>query len=109
MMSTGYRLHDKVERILADHFGSIEIDRDGDFTLPFGSTRVFVRLLEKDSRSLVKVFAPVLEELLPTPELFKHLALRCGDYFFGSWEVHEIGNTLSLWFYYTLLGDYLDP
>lgn len=108
-MSAGFRLHDKVERILADHFGVIEVDRDGDFTFPVDSTRVFIQLVEQDDRSLIKVSAPVLRGLQPTAELYKHLALHAGDYFFGSWEVRETGETLSLWFYYTLLGDYVDP
>lgn len=102
---------ERVQRILTEK-GTIGIDGDGDFTFQAGSSRVFIRVSEREGTdtTIVAVFAPVLRDVQPSPELFEFIAREGGDYFFGhlSFLGFEDGTSLLL-FKHNLLGDYLDP
>lgn len=99
----------KVQRIVADRLGTVEVDKDGDVTFAQGSTRVWIRVIAQEERSVVKVFAPIVTGVKATPELFRWLALASGRYLFGSIDVVEKDDTLDTFFYHCLLGDFLDP
>lgn len=98
---------DKVQRWLNDAVGTITIDPDGDFTFRFGSTQIFIRVIDQEDRVLVFLQMPLLFEVPLTPELYKYVATE-NTYFFGKLAVSERDGVGSLLFLHTLLGDYLD-
>ena len=101
-------LRGKVQRILTEKLGTVEIDKDGDFTVRHESTRAFVSCREWGDKTLVVVHAPFLGDVPPSPELFKYVATEGGLYHFGHVTAWEQGGTCTLSFRHTLLGDYLD-
>jgi hypothetical protein len=103
-------LKDKVQRFLTDLVGGFEVDRDGDFTFQYGSARVFVRCGEiSDDRTFVGLTVPLLFDVPPSTELFKHIALHADDWIFGHLSAAERGGNVDVFFTHRLLGDYLDP
>lgn len=103
---------DRVQRMLSELIGRIEIDPDGDFTFSFESTRVFVlvRDWEATESVLVTVQAIFLWEVPGSPELFEFVATEAYDYRFGALCLYrrEDGN-FNANFKHTLIGDTLDP
>lgn len=101
---------EKVRSILMDRLGSVEEDRDGDFTVRHGSARVFVRVAERDAETtLVRIWALVAMEVPLSPALFEFIARRTDTFFFGHlgmFEDESGGATVT--FSHNLLGDYLD-
>lgn len=98
---------DKVQRWLNDAVGSITIDKDGDFTFRFGSTQIFIGVIDQEDRVLVHLQMPLLFEVPLTPELYKYVATE-NAYFFGKLRVVEKDGVGLVGFEHTLLGDYLD-
>ena len=81
------------------------------------STQVHIRVLDwgknKDGepRSLVRVSAPILRGVTPSPQLYEYLAREAPRLWFGNiavWDDEETKGALSLTLGHTLLGDYLD-
>jgi hypothetical protein len=103
----------KVQRILIDYLGRVEIDDDG-FTFEYGSARVFVRIhaINDDQSTVVAVYAFPLREVPLTDEVYKWIATNADNYRFGHLAVYEkedkpgVG---SICFSHNLLGDFLDP
>ena len=111
-MTTLLELKDKVQRYLTETF-RVEVDNDGDFVIRGESTAVWVRCIvlenAKDQPTLVKVFARILTEVTPTPELFEYVATSADDYTFGHLSLDkQDGGTYGIWMTHRLLGDYLD-
>lgn len=101
---------EKVQRYLTDLFGSVSIDRDGDFYVRNGSTMVFISVVPGGEKySLVRIFAPVLREVPESPACYKYVATANGRFVFGSLSAREAGGKLDLMFGHALLGEYLDP
>jgi len=100
---------EKVRRYLTDIFGTVQIDRDGDFTFRQGSARVFLRVEELgDDKTVVAIWAPTNNDVPPKPELFRYIATH-NAYRFGSLLAVERGDKVNVVFKHTLLGDTLDP
>lgn len=101
----------RVQRMLAEGFGSISIDSDGDFFVEFGSATVFVRVFSTSANTLmVRVFANVLSGARLSHELYRWVATAGQDYFFGHMQVVERQDGLGLLiFEHHLLAEYLDP
>ncbi len=109
----------KVQRILTGPMG-LRVQLEGDtMSVQFAemSTQVRLRVLDwgedehGDPRTLVRVAAPVLWAVPPSPELYEWVATKGGDYLFGhvaAAEDPEEPGTLFLVMTHTLLGDYLD-
>lgn len=109
MASNVAAVKEKVQRILIDLMGKVEIDRDGDFTFRNGSARVFISVFElSDEFTGVVIFAPTNRGLPPSAELFKFVACETA-YRFGSLRAKEADGKVNLTLRYTLLGDFLDP
>jgi T3SS (YopN, CesT) and YbjN peptide-binding chaperone 1 len=102
---------DKVDRYLRDLGVMTQNAHDGSFTFQSGSARVFVRCLRWGKNStLVNVYAPVLYEVTPSPELYEHIATHADDYVFGHLSAApQTEGTVTVMFTHTLLGDFLDP
>ena len=99
----------KVQRYLADAFGTVQIDRDGDFTFRHGSARIFIRVAELGpDKTAVAIWAPTNNDVPPSPELFRYVATN-NAYTFGSLMAVERGDTVNIAFKHSMLGDNLDP
>jgi hypothetical protein len=81
------------------------------------STQIHIRIIDwgknKDgeARSLVRVSAPLLRGVQPSPALYEYLAREAPRLWFGNiavWDDEETKGMLSLTLGHTLLGDYLD-
>lgn len=104
-------IKERVRRILIDRLGSVEEDRDGDFTVRSGSARCFIRVSPRDEQfALVRVWALVASDVPASPEFFEFVARRSDSFYFGHLGVIEAEETklLTLVMSHTLLGDFLD-
>ncbi|MBM3696009.1 MAG: YbjN domain-containing protein [Actinobacteria bacterium] len=102
-------VREKVQRYLTDAFGSVEIDKDGDFTFRRGSARVFIRVSELGpDKTVVAMWAPTNNDVPASPELFHYVATN-NAYTFGSLVAFEKDAGVNIAFKHSLLGDTLDP
>ncbi len=109
----------KVQRLLTGPM-NLRIDLQGDtigVRFTDASTQIHIRVLDwgknKDGepRTLVRVSAPILRSVPPSPALFEYLARELPRFYFGSvavWDDEEDKGKLALTLGHTLLGDYLD-
>ena len=109
----------KVQRLLTGPIG-LRIQLEGDtIGVKFTdvSTQVHVRIIDwgknKDGepRSLVRVSAPLLRGVQPTPALYEYLARESPSFWFGNirvWDDEETKGMVSMTLGHTLLGDFLD-
>lgn len=106
----------KVQRILANAFDNVMLAKDG-YAIERGSTRVNIEVREwgKDPQgepsSIVRIWAPLVRDLAPTPEFYHWAATEGQKFLFGTVTVvdSEDGSTCFVAFDHTLLADYLDP
>jgi len=104
-------LKEKVARYVEDLIGPYEQNDRGEIHFRWGSARVFVDCRRfGDEESIVYISIPLLFNLEPTPELFRHVALHADDWYFGHLNLSENKDDkrLRLWLSHALLGDYLD-
>ena len=105
----------KVQRILADELGSVEIDRDGDFVVKHESAVVFVSVFafndNEDSDIVVRCFAPMVIGVPLTQDVYKWVAVEGQNFHFGSCYVTFEENSSNGWisFAYSIVGNDLDP
>jgi hypothetical protein len=107
----------KVQRMLVAEFSDVRLTKDGGFSLPMGSTTVFVEIKEwtKDQdgndRSLVYLWSPLGRDVPISPELFEWAATDGRSKWFGGVAVqkHDDGKTAFVSYDHTLLGTTLDP
>lgn len=105
----------KVQRMLVEGFGDLMLTKDG-FAVERGSTRVNIEVKEwgKDTKgdpsSIVRVWAPLVRELKPTPEFYRWAAVDGSRFLFGSVTVLENEGATDCFvvFDHTILADYLD-
>lgn len=90
--------------------GRPELDGDGDFSLRFGSARVFVRVTAwGNEHSLIDIFCFALEDVPPSPELFEYVATN-NDYAFGKLRVvRRSEGACMLGVNHSMLGTFIDP
>jgi hypothetical protein len=100
----------KVQQYLTQNFGNVNIDKDGDFSLRYGSARVFVSTTTADDADFtwVRLNVLVLTEVKETPEVLEYIALHANDYIFGHLSAYRNEDGLGIFLSHTLLGDYLD-
>jgi hypothetical protein len=105
------RVKAKVQEILSQEFSGVTLERSGEFSLRYGSSRAFVRVWSHDGgdATFVAINIPLLFDVKETPELFQHVALHADDYVFGHLSLYRSdAGDLRVFFTHTLLGDYLD-
>jgi hypothetical protein len=101
-------LRTKVREYLLDAFGVVDVDPEGDFSLPHGSSRVFVSLHDwTGGRHVVRVFAVTNREVEVTPELTRFLATANNELLFGKFSL--LDDRRIVLFEHALLADFLDP
>jgi hypothetical protein len=104
---------ERVQRILIDDLGRVEIDNEG-FMYRSGSTKVFIRIssFDEDNFTLVAVYAFPLLDVTYTPDVYKWVALHADSYRFGHIGLSPNEGTPDIGaivFSHNLLGDFLDP
>ena len=114
-MATVEATTQKVQRMLVEGFGNVMLTKDG-FAVERGSTRVNIEVKDwgKDGKgdpsSVVRIWAPLVRELTPTPEFYRWAAVEGSRFLFGSvtvLESEEVEACLVV-FDHALLADYLD-
>jgi len=109
-MASVLEVRDKVGRYLTSRFNGVNIDKDGDFSFRVDSTRVFVRVTDwRKDQTVIRVFAPILIGAPLTQELKDYVALEGGKFVFGGISLQvDDKDSVAMFFYHSLLGDYLD-
>ena len=109
----------KVQRLLTGPM-NLRIQMTGDFirvTFNDVSTAVHLRVVDwgktKDGepQTLVRISAPILYDVTPSPDIYQYLLREAPQKWFGSYMVaddQEHPGKLSVSVVHTLLGDYLD-
>ena len=102
-------VRNKVQRMLANRFGSVRVDDDGRFIITHESAVVFVRVKEWSDNTIVDIHCPLLKNVEITPELTHWIAVE-GSYYFGNTTLvpADDGRTGWIFFDHKLLGDDLD-
>lgn len=100
---------ERVQRMLTQTLGTVQVDQDGDFTFRHGSARVFIRVMAAfGDHTVVRAFAYTNLEVPPSPELF-HFVATNNAYVFGHLTAVERDEGVTVVFGQTILGDSLDP
>ena len=106
----------KVQRILTDELGRVEIDRDGDFVLHNESAMAFISLRamndSPDADIVIRSFCPMLVNVKLTPDVYKWVATEGQQFFFGHCEVIENDDDPThgrILFRHSIVGNDLDP
>ena len=120
-------VRDKAQRFSKQFFNIVQLDDDGDLSIPYESTHMYISCSELDlsnpelnefrreneiSSTLVNIWAMVLREVKGTPELFKWIATEGQLYNYGRFAARELPDMpgkYMLIFEYSLAGDHLDP
>ena len=120
-------VRDKAQRFSKQFFNIVQLDDDGDLSIPYESTHMYISCTELDnsnpdlnefrkeneiSTTLVNVWALVLREVPGSPELFKWIATEGQTYNygrFGARELPDMPGKYLIVFEYSLPGDHLDP
>jgi hypothetical protein len=124
-MSNLLVVRDKVTRFAKEVFNVVMIDDDGDLVIPYESTKIFIRTLEREispdmeefwsenqlSRTAVYVWAPTIFDVKPSNELYKWVATEGTDFFYGHCKVSPFGDNgnVQVIFEITIAGDTIDP
>jgi hypothetical protein len=124
-MSNLLVVRDKVSRYAKEVFNIVQLDDDGDLIIPYESTRVFIRVFEREvakenesfwnenqlSRTAVYVWAPTIFDVKPSNELYKWVATEGADFFYGHCKVTPFGDkgNVQVIFEITIPGDSIDP
>jgi len=117
---------DKVQRFARQFFDIVQLDDNGDLSIPYESTNIFISCLEGSetdpelkefrreneiSTTMVNVWALVLREVKGTPELFKWIATEGQTFNYGRFACSENPDSpgdYAVVFEYNLAGDTLD-
>lgn len=124
-MSNLLVVKDKVTRFAKEVFNVVMIDDDGDLVIPYESTKIFIRVFEREvskemeefwsenqlSRTAVYVWAPTIYDVKPSNDLYKWVATEGADFFYGHCKVSAFGDkgNVQVIFEITLPGDTIDP
>lgn len=109
--STVPQARQRVRDTLEGSFDEVDFDADGNASFRYGSAHVFVHVREFDEDSAVVVLeSPVVKGATVSPELFEYVATGSAPHEFGHLSVQKDdgGDTATIVFKHSLLGDYLD-
>lgn len=110
-MATVDQVKNKIQRMLTNRFGTVKIDKDGDFVVVFESAVVFVHVHQwTDDQTVVAVRCPMITDVKITPELTHWIAVEGQRFVFGTCYLNPDANGKTGWVYFqhNLLGDDLD-
>jgi hypothetical protein len=109
-MATVAEVQSKVQNILTSEFGSVTVDKDGDFRFPYQSTVVTVSVEDfGDNETLVKLDGLIAFDSKSGAAVYEWCNQQNGPIFFGS-VVHVGSRKKNLTIIkHAILGDFLDP
>lgn len=110
-MSNVEAVRAKVQRILADKLGAIEVDRDGDFIVRFESVRTYITVNANSAGHTVVGFrCPLVRQVPITTDLYKWVAMEGQQFLLGSCCLMFENDQNFGWltFDYAVPGDDLD-
>lgn len=100
----------KVQRILTDMLGSIQVGKSGTFYMTNDSAAIFVDVQEWGEGTVVKIASPMLRGVRPTDEVFRWVATEGQTYWFAHARVVlREGGLCDILMEQDLYGDTLDP
>lgn len=100
---------DEMERVLVDTFGEIEASKDGAYTFPYDSTRVFIQPFVKGELPVANVYAVTNVDVPPSGDLFEFIARNVDAFLFGHLGAVRRGNVVDIVLSHRLLVDALTP
>ncbi len=104
----------KIQKMLIELNGSIQIDKDGDFAITSNSAHVYVSVYElgtgDEQRFQVRLMCPLVSKVPVTYDLCLHVATEGTNYRFGclTMELSDDKKTCGLLFTHSILGNDLD-
>jgi hypothetical protein len=101
----------KVQRMLTNHFGSVRIDKDGDFVVTNQSAVVFVGVkLWGDEDVIVSLRCPLVMDVELTDALCRWVAIEGQDFVLGSCSINPDSEGKTGWIYFrnNIVGNDLD-
>lgn len=101
----------KIQRMLTNRFGSVRIDKDGDFIVKNESAVVFVGVrLWRDEDVIVSFRCPLIRDVEITDALCRWVAIEGQNYFLGSCRINPDADGKTGWVYFrtNILGNDLD-
>ena len=110
-MSLADQVTAKIQRLLANRFGSVRIDKGGDFVVTLESAVVFVRAREwGDDQAIVVIRCPLVKDVPMTDALCRWVAVEGQNYFLGHARLNPNKDGATAWIYFenTILADDLD-
>jgi hypothetical protein len=110
-MATEDAVRSKIQRMLSNRFGSVKIDKNNRFVVPFESSVTFVGVEQwTDDQTVVHIICPLLVDVTITPELTRWIAVEGQNFQFGSTSLNpnDDGKLGWVFFSHNLLGDDLD-
>jgi len=105
------QIKNKIQRMLTNRFGTVKIDKDGDFVIIYESAVVFVSVAQwTDDQTVVTIRCPMVVDVKITPDLTYWIAVEGQGFVFGSCRLKpdSSGKTGWVFFEHNLLGDDLD-
>ena len=113
-MLTLETVKNKIQKMLIELNGSVQIDKDGDFAISRNSAHVYVSVYElgagDEQRFQVKFTCPLVSNVPVTHELCLHVATEGTNYRFGNinMALSDDKKTCGLLFIHSILGNDLD-
>ncbi len=101
----------KIQRMLTNRFGSVRIDKDGDFIVKNESAVVFVGVrLWRDEDVIVSFRCPLIRDVEITDALCRWVAIEGQNYILGSCRINPDADGKTGWVYFrtSILGNDLD-
>lgn len=111
MPITVEQVKSKAQRILTDYYGSVRIDRDGDFVVTKGSAVAYIKVAQfGDDSVVVQIKCPLVQDAPMSPELCRWVAVEGQQYWFGGCSLNPSADGATAWVYFkhSILGDDLD-
>lgn len=108
------QLRNKLQKMLIELNGGIEIDRDGDFTITGDSAHLFIREHEftvgEEKRYVIRFFCPLTRNVAVTPDLTLYVATEGAKFRFGHicLILNDDEKTGGLYFEYSIFANDLD-
>jgi hypothetical protein len=100
----------KVQRILTDMLGSVQVGQSGAFFLTNDSAAIFVDVQEWGDETVVKIVSPMLRGVRPTEEVFRWVSIEGQSFWFAHARVVVRDEGLcDIFMEQDLYGDTLDP
>ncbi|WP_304118499.1 hypothetical protein [Mycolicibacterium bacteremicum] len=100
----------RAHQFLAERFGAVRVNDEGDVSLRHQSVRLFVKANTRDpiDWTWLALEVPLLFDIPDAPMVLEYVALHADDYVFGHLTAQRTDTGLMILLSHSLLGDHLD-